>query len=159
MTAVPSLDARNRIPARLDKIKMSGRFFSELCGVSQSDFVKMMNGGKPLTGPQTTTFYEALDALEELTRLLEPLSPRWEDPKLIREFIRTPRFPNLFATLQAVAPASPPKNVNEAWAEFAREKIDECARLDALMESQAKAHEEWMRYFHESQPNWAADMP
>jgi hypothetical protein len=95
-TAAPTLDAKVTIPARLLKIGMSARFFSELCEVSQTDFSRMMSGQKILTGTQTEAFYKMLASCEELTKFLEPLSWTWTNPTATRQWFENPRFPLLF---------------------------------------------------------------
>lgn len=96
MTAPASLDARNQIPERLRRLGMSARFFSELCEISQRDFLRMLSGEKTLTGPQTLEFSRVLGLCEEFVRLLEPMPWIWSDPNATREFLRSPRFPSLF---------------------------------------------------------------
>jgi hypothetical protein len=98
-TAAPTLDARNTIPARLEKLGMSQGFFAELCGSNKAEFSRLMNGIKPMSGSQTREFYAMLDSLEELTKFLEPMTWTWTDPQATREWLENPRFPSLFRIL------------------------------------------------------------
>jgi hypothetical protein len=102
MTApVPALDAKVTIPARLEKLGMSQRFFSELCEVSQTDLSRMLSGTKPMSGEQTKAFYGKLKSLEELKDMLEPLSFAWTSPATVNDWLTNPRFPALFALLSS----------------------------------------------------------
>ncbi len=69
MSSTATLDALNTIPARLEKIGVSQRFFAIFCEVNQTEMSRLFRGWKLLTGDQTEKFYEALSELEELVAL------------------------------------------------------------------------------------------
>ncbi len=126
---VPTLDARNTIPARLEKLGMSQSFFAALCSTNKAEFSRLLNGQKPLSGEQTLDFCETLDRLEELVKFLEPMTFSWSDPQATREWLRNPVLPNLFQLLANVRDAQQRaqlegakdadlKQVRRDWMEF-----------------------------------------
>jgi hypothetical protein len=135
VTAAPTLDARNTIPARLEKLGMSQSFFAQLCGTNKAEFSRMMNGLKPMSGDQTERFYETLDALDDLVTLFEPCPIGWNDAEVIRDLIKFPNLPRLFAVLSAHIPA--PQNPDECWQESVRK--DWLEFLEASRDAQSRA--------------------
>ena len=122
-TAVPALDARNTIPARLERLGINQRFFSELCGISQTEFSRYMSGDKPLGGGQTEKFYQTLSTLEELATLFHPMQVRFKDAATVKEWLHSPTLPNLFALLteaqkRAQQADEDSKHIRQQWLEF-----------------------------------------
>jgi hypothetical protein len=120
----PTLDARNTIPARLEKIGMSQGVFAKLCGTNKAEFSRMLNGLKPMSGSQTAEFYRMLDAVEEMVKLFSPLKPSLDEADAIREWLRSPSLPNLFALLSD--------------AQLAQLKPSELTAANALLEKSEK---------------------
>lgn len=69
---VASLDAKRTIPQRLENLGISTRFFAELVGSSQSEVSKFLNE-KPLGGQRTIEWKKALDELEKVAEMFEPI--------------------------------------------------------------------------------------
>jgi hypothetical protein len=85
---------------------MSQGFFAELCGSNKTEFSRLMNGVKPMSGNQTREFYRVLGLCEELAQFLEPMPFTWTDPAATREFFKKPKFPVLFDALAAATSVS-----------------------------------------------------
>jgi hypothetical protein len=99
MTAAATLDARNRVPARLANLGMSHSAFCELCGVHKVEFSRMLNGSRPLLASQSQDFDDLLTQLEEMSRLFHPLKPQFTDVNTVREWLNAPTMPNIFQLL------------------------------------------------------------
>jgi transcriptional regulator with XRE-family HTH domain len=123
-TAVAALDARNTVPARLERLGMTQEFFAGLCGISKAELSRLLNGRKALSGDQTVEFYAMLSKLEELVKFLEPMKFSWNDPKATRAWLDSPSLPNLFTFLsnlrvpnEPVLNEDPDAGVRELWLE------------------------------------------
>jgi hypothetical protein len=89
--AIPTLDARNTIPARLAQLDVSQSFFAEYCDLSKVDFSRILNGQKPMSGDQTEKFYAALADLEWAFDWYYPWKPPLSDARRLRNFIAAVR--------------------------------------------------------------------
>jgi hypothetical protein len=94
MASVAStLDARNTIPARLDKLDVSQAFFAVYVGSNKAEFSRLMNGLKTMSGGQAEVFYGALDDLTWMIEHFFPLRPQMkpEDAPRVKNFIKSLR--------------------------------------------------------------------
>ena len=87
-SAVPTLDARNLIPARIEALGMTRTYFAEVCGSNKAEFSRLMSGAKPLGNRQTEDFYRTLDALEELSKMFDVVGIGWNDPETTRNLLK-----------------------------------------------------------------------
>ena len=91
LDAAPSLDARNLIPARLERLQVPHGFFAELCGLTKVEFSRLINGVKPMSRAQTLKFDATLNDLVVLTRIFYPAKLAWDIvsiPQLIDGLVR-----------------------------------------------------------------------
>jgi hypothetical protein len=84
INSVGSLDATRVIPLRLEALDMSATFFAELCSSNKTEFSRLMNGTKPLSGTQTIKFFKMLDALDAMVSQFSPMPIAWRDPEQTR---------------------------------------------------------------------------
>ena len=157
MAAAPAMDARSRIPARLSHLGMKHASFCELVGVHKVEFSRMLNGTRPLTAAQSLKFDETLRDLEDAANLLTPLKLDFNNVPAIRALLDCDMLdiPNLFKVLIDAAKSTPERTQLTAI----HADAVECARLDAQMAEMDRSHEEWLRFFHETNPSALLDMP
>lgn len=89
-TATSTLDARNTIPARLEKLGLSVSAFVGLTGDSKAQMSRYLNGDTRMPADEVERLNSALDVLEKLFIAFHPFRPDLRDGDtcgpLIRDF-------------------------------------------------------------------------
>jgi hypothetical protein len=80
---VGTLDAKNRIPARLSALGVSLNFYGRCLGISSGEISNLLGSRKRLTGSKSKELTDMVDDLELVARAFSPAPVLFKDPDTI----------------------------------------------------------------------------
>jgi transcriptional regulator with XRE-family HTH domain len=133
--------------ARLARLGITQEFLATYIGLSQSEVSKIVSGVRP-QGKGHQKINEALLELENLARFFAPMKIAFDQADSVKEWLRSPSLPNLFALLSDAQLAQlKPLELTAANALFEKsekesQKLE--SEIAAINEATRKKFAEWL---------------
>jgi transcriptional regulator with XRE-family HTH domain len=96
MTIAPTTE--QDFAVRMENLGVTQEFLARYVGLSQSEVSKLVSGVRP-QGEGHRKINDALQELENVVEFFKPMKPLFDDADAVKEWLRSPSLPNLFALL------------------------------------------------------------